>query len=207
MNTRVAIRAISVALIAALIPLSACNPSGTPVQRAGNRCEVGVIGDSLTVGARDYGGLVAKFAARGCAVRGVDARVGRPSSEGAAIAEHWSRVGAMPSILVVALGTNDCNAPAFAQNVRRIYNAAGPHRPIVWVNTWRAGCDGRINAVLNDIQNGDLNQRADGGNMWILDHWSWVNANRHVLGRDGLHLTSAGYSAHADRIVNSVFTP
>lgn len=207
MTPRTLLRLLAVAVTCTLVPLTACNPDDTPIQRAGGRCDVGVIGDSLTVGARDYGNLIGKLKARGCSVRAVDARVGRPTSEGANIAEHWKRVGAMPRILVVALGTNDCQAANFERHVRRIYNAAGPHRPIIWVNTWRPGCDLRINAVIDRIQNNELNKRADKGNMWILDHWKWVDGNRHVLGSDKLHLDRhRGYPAHADRIVNSIFT-
>jgi hypothetical protein len=195
-----------VLIAAAMLPLLACNPRDTPLQRAGGRCEVGVIGDSLVVGARDHGHLVAKLQQRGCTVRAVDARVGRSTSAGADVAEHWRRVGAMPAILIVGLGTNDCVPSVFERHMRRIYAAAGPHRPIVWVNTWRPGCDLRINHVLDRFQNSELNARPDLGNVWILDHWAWIDRRRHLLWTDGIHLTKeAGYPAHADRLVGAIF--
>jgi hypothetical protein len=201
-NGRSRALAIAAALVVAVLALSACNPEGTPRQRAAGNCVVGVVGDSLTVGARDYGGLAAKFAARGCTVTAIDARVGRPTVEGAGVVEAWARNGTLPAILVVALGTNDCNPAVFEPAARRIIAAAGG-RPVLWVNTWRARCDGAINGVINSIQLG-MNVHPDKGNVWILDHWSWIHANRGMLGRDGLHLSRGGYEAHADRIVASV---
>lgn len=188
--------------------VSACNPEDTPLQRstaiAGDpACQVGVIGDSLTVGARDLGGLVGRFGSVGCSVVNVDARVGRPAAEGASVAEAWAAWNVMPRILVMAVGTNDCSRAAMASAVRRVLDAAGPDRPVVWINTWRRGCDGPVNGALFDAQNA-LATRPDAGNLWILDHWSAVRADPGQLARDGVHLTAAGYRAHADRIVRSV---
>lgn len=188
--------------------VSACNPEDTPLQRstalAGDpACQVGVIGDSLTVGARDLGGLVGRFGSVGCAVVNVDARVGRPAAEGASIAEAWAAWGVMPRVLVVAVGTNDCSRGPMASAVRRVLDAAGPDRPVVWVNTWRRGCDGPVNGALLDAQ-AALGARPDSGNLWIVDHWSAVRADPGLLARDGVHLSAAGYRAHADRIVRAV---
>jgi lysophospholipase L1-like esterase len=206
------IRAALTALLAAFAVLAtACNPTSTPMSRSvavwGNHpCQVGVIGDSLTVGARDFGALGAKFAQAGCQVTAIDARTGRPTREGADIAEAWARNGTMPRILVVALGTNDCSRAAYTPQVARILAAAGPDRPVVWVNTWRAGCDRQINATLTDTQKIVLGNRADKGNLWILNHHGWVAANRGVLRPDGVHLNRDAYAAHAGRIVTMVTT-
>lgn len=194
--------------VAAMGLVSACNPEDTPLQRsttlAGDpACQVGVIGDSLTVGARDLGGLVGRFGSVGCAVVNVDARVSRPAAEGASIAEAWAAWGVMPRILVVAVGTNDCSRGAMTAAVRRVLAAAGPDRPVVWVNTYRRGCDGPVNGALFDVQN-ELAARPDGGNLWVLDHWGAIRADPGQLARDGVHLTAAGYRAHADRIVRAV---
>ena len=194
---------ISAALIVCLV-LAGCNPPDTPLQRAGGNCVVGVVGDSLTVGARDSGGLVQRFAARGCAVTAIDARTSRPSTEGAAIVESWAASDRLPAILVVALGTNECSAPSFIPSARRILAAAGPNRPVVWVNTWRPGCDTAVNDSLFALQNELTAARADGGNLWILNHWSWIFDARWALARDGIHLNPSGYAAYADRIVTAV---
>ena len=110
------------------------------------------------------------------------------------IVERWKRESTIPPILVVGLGTNDCSASVFERHVRRILSAAGD-RPVVWVNTWRSGCDLAVNDVLLGIQKDELNARADGGNLWIVDHWSWVNSNRGVLSTDRIHLNRPGYKA------------
>ncbi len=165
---------------------------------------MGVVGDSLTVGARDSGGLAERFAARGCAVTEIDALVSRPTAEGAAIVESWAAADSLPGILVVALGTNECSAASFTASARRILAAAGPERPVVWVNTWRPGCDTAVNDSLFALQNELDAARTDGGNLWILNHWSWIYDNRWPLATDGVHLNPIGYAAHADRIVAAV---
>lgn len=197
-------------LVAAVVTatiFTACNPKETPYARSVSvfgdpACQVGVVGDSLIVGARDTGGLVSKFAARGCAVTAVDAQVSRHTSAGAEVVEGWAAHGVLPRILVVALGTNDCSGPGFETQLRRILTAAGPDRPIVWVNTWRPGCDVAVNGVIGRVQF-EMADHGVGSNMWILDHWGFIEANRGLLSR-GVHLNAAGYQAHADRIVQAV---
>lgn len=190
---------------------TACNPTESPAARSArvwstDVCQVGVVGDSLTVGARDLGGLQARFEQADCTVAIIDARTNRPTREGADIVERWADVGVLPRILVVALGTNDCNGPSFSTQVDRILAAAGPRRPVVWVNTWRDGCDAAINAVLDRERTELADARDDGGNLWILDHHGWVDSNPAVLSRDGVHLTGTGYRSHAARIVTMVTT-
>lgn len=189
------LRLLALAVCAAAFT-AACVPS--PMQRSaelhGPGCQVGVVGDSLIVGARDYGNLAGRLAARGCGVTAIDATVGRPAAAGADVVERWARQGRMPRIVVVALGTNDCNTAAFTRAAQRITAAAGG-RPVVWVNTYRAGCDRHINPVISSL-----------GGAWVLDHHSWVAANRGVLSRDGVHLTAAGYRQHAERIATKVAT-
>lgn len=178
-----------------------CNPTDTPISRAGGSCSVGVVGDSLTVGARDLGGLAARVSARGCTLVALDARKSRPTAEGASIVEGWASRGALPSILVVALGTNDCSTAAFVPAMNRILAAAGPDRPVVWVNSFRRGCDGAVNGPLLATQL-RLGERPDKGNLWIVDNCSWLTARPGLLARDGVHLRDGGgYSQLADRIV------
>lgn len=194
MSPRVRLAAL---VICAAVLAAACVPA--PAQRSaeqfpGARCQVGVVGDSLTVGARDFGGLAGRLAARGCEVTAIDAVQGRSTSVGADVVERWTREGRLPRILVVALGTNDCNARSFSRSAQRIMAAAGG-RPVVWVNTWRVGCDGPINAVIGTLPG-----------AWVLDHHGWVAAHVSVLSRDGVHLNAGGYAQHAERIANKVTT-
>ncbi|MFV0318137.1 MAG: hypothetical protein ACK5O2_14395 [Microthrixaceae bacterium] len=200
--------AVLAALSVLAVVLGGCNPEGTPQARSElvwgvPECQVGIVGDSLVEGARDIGGLTEKFQVRGCEVVNIDAKVSRHSTDGAAIVEAWAAAGMLPRILVVALGTNECSVPPFAGPFLRILAAAGPDRPIIWVNTWRPGCDTAINDSLFAFQK-ELNARPDMGNVWILNHWQWVYENRGVLARDGIHLNSDGYRGYADRIVAAV---
>jgi lysophospholipase L1-like esterase len=185
-----------------------CNPADTPLQRStalfrDGTCEVGLVGDSLLVGARDIGGIVRRFEELGCGIRGLDARQSRSTREGVDIVQQWALDGRLPRVLVVALGTNDCSGPAVEPQVRRLLEIIGADRPVVWVNAWRRGCDGWINDALLRTQQA-LGARADGGNLWILNHWQWVADDRSVLATDGVHLTAEGYRRHAERIVRSV---
>lgn len=161
------------------------------------------MGDSLIVGAQDIGHLHQVLAHRGCVLKAVDARTSRSTKKGADVIDAWAAYGVLPRILVVGLGTNDCNASAFEAQVRRILARVGPHRPIVWVNTWRRGCDVALNDVLFAIQ-AELGARPDGGNLWILNHWQWIFENPGLLARDRIHLNANGYRAHAERIANKV---
>lgn len=168
----VARRAVALlAVVQAVAFLTGCNPEDSPRERAAavtgrGDCRVGLIGDSLLVGARDTGRITERFASVGCTVTAVDAKVSRFTVEGATIAEAWAAFGVMPDILVVGLGTNDCSRDAVLPAVRRTLAAAGPDRPVVWVNSWRPGCDGAINQTLHDVQR-ELDVRADGGNLWV----------------------------------------
>lgn len=187
---------------------SGCNPGVTPLARssevfANPRCQVGIVGDSLLLGARDIGGLTAQFGQRGCEVAAVDVRKSRHTSEGLAVIDTWARHGVLPRVLIVGLGTNDCNGEVFDGQVRHVLRLAGPERPVVWINTWRPGCDRALNDALFAIQ-AELNARPDGGNLWILNHWQWIFENRGFLARDGIHLTSDGYRAHAARLASAV---
>jgi hypothetical protein len=203
---RTGARVAVVGLVAVLA--SACNPQETPLARSigtsgDTGCQVGVVGDSLIVGARDIGGLVQKFNARGCDVTAVDAHTGRHTATGVAVIDAWASHGLLPRILVVGLGTNDCNGAVFDAQVRQVLAVVGPVRPVVWINTWRPGCDRAIDNALFGIQLG-LDLRPDSGNLWILNNWQWVFENRGVLARDGIHLTAGGYRWDADRIVQAV---
>jgi lysophospholipase L1-like esterase len=201
-------RALLAVLAGAAVVAVGCNPADTPFERSttvfgGTGCEVGLVGDSLLVGARDAGGLIARFQERGCGVTGLDARQSRSTREGADVVQRWAETGRLPRVLVVALGTNDCSSASFVPQMRRILQLAGPDRPVVWVNVWRRGCDGWVNDALWRAQQ-ELGGRADGGNLWILNHWQWVADGAAVLAPDGVHLGVEGYRRHADRIVRSV---
>ncbi len=191
------------ALVAVAVVATACQPAGTPRSRV-RACQVGVIGDSLTVGA-NQSGLREAFSRRGCTLAFSNARSGRPTSEGATLAENIARVGWMPQILVVALGTNDWDPVVFERHARRILAAAG-NRPVVWVNTYKGNNlanSQSINNVLVRLQI-ERSGLAGGGNLWVWDHYGFVAANRGVLAGDRVHLSGGGYRVHAANIAAAV---
>lgn len=197
------VRALGLGLLAvAVFALAACNnnPPDTPRARAG-RCQIGMVGDSLTVGVRDYGGIKQKLYDNVCSITDISGKVGRLTSTGATIVEGWKAAGTLPSILIVGLGTNDCTASVFERHARRILAAAGPTRPIVWINTWNPRCATAINGVITKLQ-AESRRAVKGGRIWILDHHGWISTHKQYLAGDGIHLTTAGYRAHAQRIVD-----
>lgn len=197
-------RLAPVALIIVIGLLSACNPPGPPRERVGRDCRVGLVGDSLMVGADTLGGLADRLAAGGCTLTRVDARTSLSSTGGAAVVEAWARAGQLPRILVVGLGTNDCSAVAVRRSAERILAAVGPNRPVVWVDIWRPGCDRATNETLVALRDELFSGRSDHGNLWLVDHHAWVAANHSVLARDRVHLTVDGYRRSAERIARTV---
>jgi lysophospholipase L1-like esterase len=192
------------AAVLAVLVLPGCDPPDAPRARAGG-CQVGVVGDSLTVGMVTFGDLEDQLGGAGCTSTAIDGVVSRLTSTGATIVEGWAASDDLPAILVVELGTNDCTASVFERHARRILAAAGPDRPIVWINTWNPPCDAAINGVIADLQ-AEGSARSDGGRLWIVDHRSWIAANPHLLSSDGLHLTGDGYRAYAQRLVQALGT-
>jgi hypothetical protein len=86
--------------------------------------------------------------------------------------------------------------------VRRILDAVGPDRAVVWQNTYRSGCDGPVNQALADQQSADL-ARPHGGRLWVIDHRSIVAANPRLVS-DGIHMGPQGYRDSAVRIADAV---
>jgi hypothetical protein len=197
-------------LVVAVLAISACGPTDSAKGRLaakGQPCTVDLVGDSLSLGAHKYGGITEKFAAAGCELRNVDTVGGRRPEQGADVVERWAREQRLSSALVVVLGTNDCwNEAGMIRAMHRIHAAAGPDRPIVWVNSWRQGaCDYVVNRVLENSLVEQHFARPDNGRMWIVDHWAWMAQNPGRAG-DGIHLAPASYGEYADRIVRTFTT-
>lgn len=197
--------ALSVGVLAFVLAGCLPAPQGTPKQRidaTGRRCTVGLVGDSLGEGINQVGGLAVSLARRGCALIQVDVRRNRNVAQGAEIVERWAGTGQLPEVLIVILGTNDCSYAAMNAGVRRILDAAGPDRPIVWQNVYRGGCDEPVNRALDDARNALL-ARPDGGNVWIVNHSDRVSANRSLV-TDGVHMRAAGYRDDATILADTV---
>lgn len=159
-----------------------------------------VIGDSLTVGAAAYGGLLGHLSRAGFDAL-VDAKVGRFTSAGAQILASREASGRLESLVLVALGTNDVyntiDAARLDLIIDRAMAATGPHRTVVWVNlhlrsTVRATA---FNTAL-------LRAAERHGNLIVAD-WQADPASR-TLASDGVHLTTAGYRERARFMVDAL---
>ena len=183
-----------VALVATLVlaaVATACQPPSPTPSRTARSCSVGVVGDSLAVGSSPF--WQEAFSSRGCRLEFVNARGGRPTSEGVAVVEMLAAANRLPDILVVALGTNDSVDPRFfAPKVQRIMRLAG-NRPVVWVNIDKPFVETTLNLTL------DL---ADAmyPNLHVYD-WNWF-ADRapQIRLADKIHLTEGGYNLRAHLI-------
>ncbi len=189
-----ALMAITAAVLLSASALSACRPDITAEAVAGS-CTVGVVGDSLTVGSMPY--WEPAFAARGCALSFVNARGGRPTSEGVRAIELLAQAGQLPDILVVALGTNDSIDPrTFGPRVDRVMAVAGD-RPVVWVNIDKPFVELTLNLALNLAQ-------IHFDNLWVYDWNSFVDAHPQIRQGDGIHLSEGGYALRAALIAREV---
>ena len=171
----------AVVLLSALM-VHAPTAGAVPLRRAF------VIGDSVTAGAASA--IQSQAAVRGWAVT-VDARVGRSTSEGASILA--SMRGSLPSVVVVALGNNDGQAPAqFAARIDAVMRNLTGVRHVIWYTmTPFASWVPAANEVLRAAP-------ARWSNLRLAD-WAGVSeATSGALYGRGPHLRASGAQAFAD---------
>ncbi len=157
-----------------------------------------VVGDSLTVGAAPY--IPGAFAASGIPLVAVDGKVGRHTSEGAAVLAGAIANGAVGpnTTIVAALGTNDYgSASNFAQQVDQFLAVAGGRR-VVWVNI--AFADGR------DAQAVALNAQLDvrASRLRVADWHSFIAGHGDWWAGDGTHLNATGYEGRATWLAGEI---
>jgi lysophospholipase L1-like esterase len=183
-----------VAAIVALVALAtACQqpPTSPTIAERARGCTVGIVGDSLTVGAEPY--LGEALTRRGCELSFVNARGGRTTREGVEVVRGLADAGWLPDILVLALGTNDSIDPTkFGTHVQRVMSRIAD-RPVVWVNIDKPFVEYTLNWTLNAA--GALFD-----NLYVYD-WNGV-ADRfpHLRQADKIHLTDDGYRLRAELI-------
>ena len=148
-----------------------------------------VIGDSLTVGALDFGGLEDVLAAAGYAAR-IDARQARFADGGANRLAIEAAEGRLEPLVVVGLGTNDAaagfTAKWFGDNIDKAMAAVGRTRTVLWINLQLGNLttQARFNDVLTF-------KSAQYPNLLVLD---WASQpTRQYLEGDGIHYEPAGY--------------
>ncbi len=181
-------------MLAMLAAACQAPPSPTPAS-TGRSCTVGVVGDSLAVGSAPY--WAEAFNSRGCALSFVNARGGRPTSEGVAVIENLARLGWLPDVLVVALGTNDSVDPrTFAPKVQHVMSIVGD-RPVVWVNIDKPIVEYTLNLTLNLA-------KMVYKNLWVYDWNSFADEFPQIRLEDKIHLTDGGYHLRAALIARYV---
>lgn len=175
-------------------------PLGGNEQGDGANKSVYIIGDSLTVGMRNPGGLEQKLTANGWIVNGIQAMVGE--TVGSALGRMTDRQAISSSdAVMVALGTNHvgASAEAFSADIQRMVariKSLNPDAEIIWVNAYTRnnnydGVNNAINSQSSSLGYKVIDWRAE----------ARANAGRYPFANDGIHHTAAGYSAKADFIV------
>jgi len=142
------------------------------------------LGDSITVGAQS------QLQAAGFAV---DARVGRPFSEGLRVLQSLPSI---PDVVLVNLGTN---GGASAAQCAQLADIVGPQRALTLVTVnipANPGLAARTNAVLADC--------AEAAGARLVDWAGYSAANPGVLCPDGMHISCGGASAYARFVVPQV---
>ncbi len=173
---------------------------------------VAVVGDSLTLSARDE--ITTELVGLGLEVMvvdGVESRrmtagsAGRPSGLDA-IATIRAELDVEPDLWVIALGTNDVGAQVdeqrFRDDVRAALSGVGTDSPVVWVDIWirdRREAAVAANGVIRDELAG---RTAPSGVVGWFAHAGGDG----LVTDDGVHLTDRGQAAFATAIANQVRT-
>jgi lysophospholipase L1-like esterase len=150
-----------------------------------------VLGDSLTVGARDQGALLAKLTERGWQPT-ILAEIGRTTKGGLRAIEELPEV---PRVVLVGLGTNPGPAVEdFEEEVVALIDALRERgaRKIVWVPP--TASDPELYAERDEV----LHRLAAQRKIRVTDWVSLLGAHPEWFHVDGLHLTVSGYQALAD---------
>jgi lysophospholipase L1-like esterase len=197
-------RAVLLLVIGALA-LGACGPidpvdgaATTSVPTAPLRGDALFLGDSLTVGARDEGGLVDRATAVG-----IDADILAQESQavpwGLRIVQARPQ---LPRVVVVELGTNpNADDDDFAMEVEALVTAlhAGGAQLVAWVTPVHR--DDRYEDKIEVLR------EAEAAGLLVVADWeAQVRDNPDWLSRDGIHYTTEGYTALATFLAVTAWT-
>ena len=176
----------------------------TSMARRADIASVGVIGDSITVGAEPA--LRSRLEGLGLDVLAVDAANGRRIAVDGGVGsgvEAAARVAAVePDLWVVALGTNDVanldGPEAYATAIDTMLAEVPDDVPVVWVDIYFDGAEDASD-TFNTVLRERLAQR---GNATAVD-WATVADDDGVL-RDGVHPGADGNLVFAGRVADGV---
>jgi hypothetical protein len=213
--------ACAVAALGIVVPLAAdalsasvatLDPPGAaatePAVRVNRLCtKVVVIGDSLTVGAatairKGFDGLPIEYSVT--AISGI-----KVTPEAVQLARELRAASGEADCWVIALGTNDITArgvttTALANTmIDTMLAEVSPKSRIFWVNVNLRTDDARISATKAVNQALDA-RAAKNASFQVIDWYSLSQNNLGWFGTDGVHYTSAGYSARAAQLVEVI---
>lgn len=158
-----------------------------PVEQGpANVRHVVVVGDSLTVGARNF---LERLARESGYELQIDAVSGRKTSAGASALKNL--VVPPGATIVAALGTNDSNAgPSFRASVDDFMAVVPPSSPVVWLTSYRTKPLDNVARALADAQ-------LSYPRLTIADWVAVLQSRKDWLSGDDVHYTPAGYEAFA----------
>jgi len=160
--------------------------------------EVLIVGDFLTTDTTDLGlqESIARIGWRST----IDATEDRTIAEGADVLEAADRLGILPRLIIVSLGTNDACSTSPIENVepniRRISALAGDEHIVVWLNLQMKDCVARSRAI-NDASTVTAMTTP---NFFIAD-WA-TDAPIQRLGVDGIRYDLKGRQFRIDYYVS-----
>jgi lysophospholipase L1-like esterase len=186
-------RLTSLVLTAAALTIVAALPTRAA---AGEPRTVLHYGDSLTVGTAAY--LWSFLPGWSITESG---SVGRHAGEGSIAVRSFS--SSLPRVLVISLGTNDDPRAVtlFASDVRRVEEAAGRERCVVWANVARPPYNGVSYDGFNRVLR---HAAATYANFRVFDWQALSRTHPEWFGTDGVHPSAEGYRARAAALATLV---
>ena len=176
-------------------------PSTTTTVPAPLGTKVALVGDSLTEGVRTR--LPPLATQYGFDVK-IDAQQGRDIEAGLA---PLSKIEPNRDLVVVALGTNDARAsltvPVAQARIEQMLSVIGDKTPVLWVNIYRSDTKDTSAAAHRF----DLALEAEAAarpKLTVLDWSSYIQGRKNLMGKDGIHLTSAGYDDRAAWLARAI---
>jgi hypothetical protein len=170
---------------AALVAVLVAGRSGNAGTESGRAL---LLGDSLNVGIEPW----LPDALPGWTIVSAS-RVGMATYEGVGVLARTD--DRQTSHVIVSLGTNDSpdGVAGFRTEVRRVLQAIGPGRCVVWATVWRGEANPAFDAVLRDAGAARSRIRIVDWSEMVTEHPDW-------LAPDGVHATDEGYRERARAI-------
>lgn len=165
-------------------------PSGSLAAPNANAAKVLVIGDSVTLGAKQAieATINKSF---------VDAKENRGIETATGILSGYAASGKLPSTIVISLATNERNiTEALLQD---IVNVAGSGHKFILVTAYAGPLQPR------DNQNATLKSFANkNSNVYLADWWEVAHNNWSLMYADHIHLNPSGRTAYANLVSNVI---